>query len=97
MNPATCFNYQLMDNTFAPEHPAGSWLCIDKALEVEDGDTVLAAIDGEMWLGERKWDEDKNSYWLLRPDGQRIWPALEFRVVGVVRWEVNCQSSGDAK
>ena len=71
----------------------GDIVVVDRSLEPQNGDFIVAYIDGEYTLKEFKMDEDEQSAWLIphNPDFQPIRVSAEsnFQVWGVVTYAIH--------
>ena len=75
----------------------GDLLVIDKALEPQDGDIVVAFIDGEFTLKKVRFDEADKCIWLIPANEEyspiRITEENDFLIWGVLTYNIKRQSS----
>lgn len=74
----------------------GDLIVIDKSLEPEDGDVVVAFLDGDFTLKRVKIDKEDKCVWLM-PENEKYKPirineAEDFRIWGVVTYSIKKQS-----
>ena len=70
----------------------GDLIVIDKSLEVNDGDFVVAYIDGEFTLKEFKRDKANNCAWLIPHNDEfspiKVTEDNDFMVWGVLTYTI---------
>lgn len=73
----------------------GDLLVIDRAIEPQDGDIIVACIDGEFTLKKMKWANDNSCIWLV-PANENYEPIKvteenRFIVWGVLTYNIKRQ------
>lgn len=73
----------------------GDILVVDKSLEMQDGDIIIAYIDGEFTVKRIKFDHADNALWLM-PENDKYTPIKvtedeHFEVFGVVTYNIKRQ------
>ncbi len=74
----------------------GDILVVDKSLEMQDGDIIIAYIDGEFTVKRVRLDRADNALWLM-PENDKYTPIkvtedAHFEVFGVVTYNIKRQT-----
>lgn len=95
-HPATTFYARTVgDSMLNSGIGDGDLLVIDKGIEPNDGDIIVAYIDGEFTLKRFVRDAESNCVWLMPENDEyqpiRITQENEFIIWGVLTYNIKCQ------